>query len=100
IPLPASNSPDAKQIKIIAGLIIFSEVLTDYIFRPTHTAQDSKLDDILGRLGTQNYLQEIYIRTALLRVLPDRQRKNQEAAVKSVVTHISDILGVLIPSLQ
>ncbi|KAH6952332.1 hypothetical protein BKA56DRAFT_505358 [Ilyonectria sp. MPI-CAGE-AT-0026] len=98
IPLPASNSPGAKRMRIVAGLVIFGEALADYIFRPTHTAQDSELDDVLGRLGTQNYLQEMYVRAALLRVLPDRQRKNQEAAVKSVVTHVSDVLGVLMPS--
>ncbi|RSL39892.1 hypothetical protein CEP54_016236 [Fusarium duplospermum] len=98
VPLPASNSPAAKQMRIVAGLIIFGEALAEYIFRPTHITHDGELDEVLGHLGTQNPLQEMYTRSALLKMLPDRQEKNQEAAVKSVVTHVSGVLSILVPS--
>ncbi|GAA3332244.1 hypothetical protein GCM10020331_091690 [Ectobacillus funiculus] len=75
VPLPASNSLAAKQMRVVAGLIIFGEALAEHIFRPTHITHGRELDEVLAHLGTQNPLQEMYVRSALLKVLPDRQQK-------------------------
>lgn len=98
LPLLASNSPAAKRMRVLAGLVILGESLAQYIFRPTYITQNDELDDVLDHLGAQDPLQEIYVRATLLKVLPNRQRKNQEAAAQSVVTHVSAVLRTLIPS--
>jgi hypothetical protein len=98
VPLPASNSLAAKQMRVVAGLIIFGEALAEHIFRPAHITHGGELDEVLGHLGTQNPLQEMYVRSSLLKVLPDRQEKNRAAAVKSVATHVSGVLSILVPS--
>ena len=85
-------------MRVVAGLIIFGEALAEHIFRPTHITRGGELDEVLGHLGTQNPLQEMYARSALLKALPGRQEKNQAAAVKSVVTHVSSVLSILVPS--
>lgn len=100
IPLPASNSTFAKQIRVVAGLVIFGKALAKYIFRSTYITLGGELDDVLSDLDTQNPLHEMYLRAVLLKVLPETQRKNQGIAVKSVVADVSDALSVLVPPSQ
>ncbi|KAJ4185548.1 hypothetical protein NW759_016980 [Fusarium solani] len=46
----------AKQMRVVAGLIIFGEALAEHIFRPAHITHGGELDEVLGHLGTQNPL--------------------------------------------
>jgi hypothetical protein len=98
VPLPASNTLAAKSMRIAAGLAILSRALAESIFRPTHVTQDHELDIVLDRLSCQDPPQEVYTRATLLKVLPDRQRRNQEASVESVVEQVSRILNHMVPS--
>lgn len=47
IPLPASNSPAAKQMRVVAGLVIFGKALCKYIFRSTYLIRVSDVLSIL-----------------------------------------------------
>lgn len=100
IPLPASNSTFAKQMRVAAGLVTFGKALAKHIFRSTYITLGGELDDVLSDLDTQNSLHEMYLRAVLLKALPETQRKNQGIAVKSVVTEVSDALSVLVPPSQ
>ncbi|KAH8661027.1 hypothetical protein BGZ61DRAFT_539915 [Ilyonectria robusta] len=100
IPLPASNSTFAKQMRVVAGLVIFGKALAKHIFRSTYITLGGELDDVLSDLDTQNSLHEMYLRAVVLKVLPETQRKNQGIAVKSVVADVSDALSVLVPPSQ
>lgn len=97
IPLPASNSVAAKGMRVVAGLVLLGRALVEYIFRPVHIMQHNEFDIVLRDLGSQNPLQEMYARASLLKILPDRQKKNQEASIELVVKQVSHTLNHLIP---
>ncbi|KAK0367437.1 hypothetical protein CLIM01_15206, partial [Colletotrichum limetticola] len=52
IPIPASNSTQAKQMRATAGLIIYARALARYVFRPTYFSQESDDKELLDALPT------------------------------------------------
>lgn len=98
VPLPASNNPATRHVRIAAGLLIFSRALTRYVFKPAHIMQGDELDVVLDDIGSHNPLQEMYVRATLLNILPERQKKNQKVAVDSVIEQVSLVLSHLVPT--
>ncbi|KAK1674271.1 hypothetical protein BDP55DRAFT_554823 [Colletotrichum godetiae] len=88
IPLPASNSTQAKQMRATAGLIIYARALTRYVFRPTYFSQESDDKELLDALPTTNAFQDTVVRAVLLEVLPDKQRMRQEACAEHVIEDV------------
>ncbi|KAH7213727.1 hypothetical protein BKA60DRAFT_95119 [Fusarium oxysporum] len=100
IPLPASNSPAAKQMRVAAGLRIYSMALADHVFRSTYLTQNSDFEDVLRDLETEDPLHEAFTRAALLKIQPARQARNREARAKMVADQVSDAIADLVPSSQ
>ncbi|RBR08882.1 uncharacterized protein FIESC28_10062 [Fusarium coffeatum] len=100
IPLPASNSPAAKQMRVAAGLRIYSIALADNVFRSTYLTQNNDLDDVLRDLETEDPLHEAFARAVLLKIQPTRQARTREVRVKMVVDQVSDALADLVPISQ
>ncbi|KAK0367610.1 hypothetical protein CLIM01_15033 [Colletotrichum limetticola] len=88
IPIPASNSTQAKQMRATAGLIIYARALTRYVFRPTYFSQESDDKELLDALPTTNAFQDTLVRAVLLEVLPDKQRMRQEACAQHVIEDV------------
>ncbi|KAG7038304.1 MEI5 protein [Colletotrichum scovillei] len=93
IPIPASNSTQAKQMRATAGLIIYARALTRYVFRPTYFSQDSDAKEMLDALPTTNAFQDTLVRAVLLEVLPDKQRMRQDACAEHV---IEDVMAAIV----
>lgn len=100
IPLPASNSPAARQMRVAAGLRIYSMALADNVFRSTYLTQNNDLDDVLRDLETEDPLHEAFARAVLLKIQPTRQARTREVRVKMVVDQVSDALADLVPISQ
>ncbi|TLS22082.1 uncharacterized protein PpBr36_09548 [Pyricularia pennisetigena] len=96
-PLPASNVAPAKKMRVVAGLTIYSRTLTTHVFRSNHLFLNLDVEEVLETLHTKDALQGALVRAVLLKVLPDLQRKNQEACVKSVVNEVYEVVAGLMP---
>lgn len=100
IPLPSSNSPAAKKMRIAAGLVIYGKALAEHVLRPTYILRDREIDKTLNILGSKDPLHEAYVRAVLLKILPDKQKQHKEACVKKAVMDILDSMGSLLPARQ
>ncbi|WKT38381.1 hypothetical protein QSH57_000199 [Fusarium oxysporum f. sp. vasinfectum] len=100
IPLPASNSPAAKQMRVAAGLRIYSMALADHVFKSTYLTQNSDFEDVLRDLETEDPLHEAFTRAVLLKIQPARQTRNREARAKMVADQVSDAIADLVPPSQ
>ncbi|KAL4730793.1 hypothetical protein ACLX1H_002833 [Fusarium chlamydosporum] len=98
IPLPASNSPVAKQMRIAAGLRVYSMALADHVFRSTYLTLNNDLDDVLRDLEADDPLHEVYARAILLKIQPAKQPRTREDRAKMVVGQVSDVIAGLVPS--
>ncbi|KAF5533261.1 hypothetical protein FNAPI_12724 [Fusarium napiforme] len=100
IPLPASNSPAAKQMRVAAGLRIYSMALADHVFKSTYLIRNSDFEDVLRDLETEDPVHETFTRAVLLKIQPARQARNREAGAKMVADQVSDVIADLVPSSQ
>lgn len=100
IPLPASNSPAAKQMWVAAGLRIYSMALADHVFKSTYLIRNSDFEDVLRDLETEDPVHEAFTRAVLLKIQPARQARNREARAKMVADQVSDAIANLVPSSQ
>ncbi|KAG9506644.1 hypothetical protein J7337_000177 [Fusarium musae] len=100
IPLPASNSPAAKQMRVAAGLRIYSMALADHVFKSTYLIRNSDFEDVLRDLETEDPVHEAFTRAVLLKIQPARQARNREARAKMVADQVSDAIADLVPSSQ
>jgi hypothetical protein len=67
IPLPVSNSPIAKQMRVAAVLSILGQELCSYIFQPTYLLKDStSLNETLDSLARLEPELESHLRSVLL----------------------------------
>lgn len=102
-PLPRSNSPAAKQMRIAAVLAVLSRTLHKHLFRPTYLLDheaDAPLTQLLRELEDANPAQEIHARSTLLAVLPQRQQSSAKKRVQSVVREVSWLVQHLLSALQ
>ncbi|PHH58492.1 hypothetical protein CDD82_2949 [Ophiocordyceps australis] len=98
IPLPLSNSPAARQMRVAAALAIMADSLAQYILQPTYLLRDSnELSDLLAGLSIEDPAREAYVRAVLLSVSPDRQEQNRRTrcghAVVDVLSYTASLLS-------
>ncbi|KAJ4156077.1 hypothetical protein LMH87_001291 [Akanthomyces muscarius] len=96
IPLPASNSSAAKQMRVVAALAVTGEALAKYVFQQALVDPDGNLHRVLRHLAVEDAEHEAYVRAVLLRLfkeLPDnKQRAMQSGGIASAVGDIVDAL--------
>ncbi|KAK0642070.1 hypothetical protein B0T16DRAFT_462085 [Cercophora newfieldiana] len=104
IPLPQSNSPAAKGMRISAVLAVLSRALHRHIFRPVYifddTSDDEPLVKFLRGLEDEDPMREAHLRSTLLNMLPDRQMEQGARRVKTVVREVSWLVQHLLSALQ
>jgi len=104
IPLPQSNSPAAKGMRISAVLAILSRALHHHLFRPVYLldadADDEPLVRLLRMLEDEDPTREAHMRATLLSMLPERQMEQGARRVKTVVREVSWLVQHLLSALQ
>ena len=97
IPIPASNSPVAKHMRVAALLKVFGEALCDRIFVTTYVTEDDSHAEFMGNLARRNSAQETYLRAVTLRSLQGQQAYNAKKNIGNVVDEVMDYAMPLLP---
>ncbi|KAM7207855.1 hypothetical protein V8F20_001897 [Naviculisporaceae sp. PSN 640] len=103
IPLPQSNSPAAKGMRISAILAILSRALAKHVFRPVYLFDDDDDENLvrfLRILEDEDPTREGHMRSTLLSMMPERQMELGARRVKTVVREVSWLVQHLLGSLQ
>jgi hypothetical protein len=101
IPLPKSNSPSAKQMRIAAMLAVLARCIDRHIFQPTYLLDEE--DEIrrgLVRLAVADSKKESFCRAVLLSMFPEIQAKNAATAIERVVRDVSWSIRNLVSDAQ
>ncbi|KAL3476576.1 hypothetical protein BJX99DRAFT_270391 [Aspergillus californicus] len=90
IPLPASNTPAAKGMRLVVLLAILSREIDKSIFQPNYLLSDgAQLRDILSQLAETDGARESFCRSTLLSINPAAQQEFLTSQVQSVVRKVS-----------
>ncbi|KAK8121561.1 mei5 protein [Apiospora kogelbergensis] len=98
IPLPVTNSPVAKHVRIAALLSITSSILKEQVFQPNYLLkQNNEICDLLDDIIDEDAKREQHLRAELVALLPERQKENGKARVESAVKRIASYCIPLVP---
>ncbi|KAK3353736.1 hypothetical protein B0T25DRAFT_220520 [Lasiosphaeria hispida] len=102
IPLPQSNTPAAKGMRISAVLAVLSRALHRHLFRPVYLLddEDENLVKFLRILEDEDPTREAHMRATLLSMMPERQMDLGARRVKTVVREVSWLVQHLLSALQ
>jgi hypothetical protein len=90
MPLPASNSSAAKQIRITIILVIFARCINLHVFQPIYLLnKEDEIRRLLVRLTVTDSKKELFYRAVLLSMFPKIQTKNAAKAVERVIKEVS-----------
>lgn len=98
LPMPVSNSPTARTMRVAAALMFISNILCEQIFRSDYVLKASnELSDMLDQLLYQDAVREQHIRAELVALCPRNQKENAAARMDSAVVDIFTNCRVLVP---
>ena len=102
VPLPQSNSPAAKGMRISAVLAVLSRALHRHLFRPVYVVEDDdeSIVSFLRVLEDEDPAREAHMRATFLAMMPERQIEEGARRVQTVVREISWLVQHLLGSLQ
>ncbi|KAL2018360.1 hypothetical protein VTK56DRAFT_895 [Thermocarpiscus australiensis] len=102
IPLPQSNTPAAKGMRISAVLAVLSRAMHKHLFRPVYLLDDDdeNLVKFLRALEDEDPTREAHMRATLLSMMPERQMLQGARRVKMVVREVSWLVQHLLSALQ
>jgi hypothetical protein len=102
IPLPQSNSPAAKGMRISAVLAVLSRAMHKHLFRPVYLLDDDdeNLVKFLRALEDEDPTREAHMRATLMSMMPERQMQQGARRVKVVVREVSWLVQHLLTALQ
>ncbi|GME46725.1 hypothetical protein GTA08_BOTSDO11869 [Neofusicoccum parvum] len=97
IPLPQSNSPCAKSMRIAVILAVLARLIDKYLFQPSYIlSEESGLREILIRQAIENSRREAFTRGIFLATFEDEQAEIADELVtriiKELMHHIHDLL--------
>ncbi len=75
IPLPSSNSPEAKQMRIAAVLAVLGHNFATYIFQPFYLVDGTEFSEFLSDLASEDPKREAFLRSALLATITAEEQK-------------------------
>ncbi|KAL4921342.1 hypothetical protein BDW62DRAFT_197922 [Aspergillus aurantiobrunneus] len=92
-PLPFSNSKAARQMRFVVVLAILAREINTNIFESTYILpKDGQLRELLANLAVEDNEKESFLRSMLLSIDPDSQRKSRDERVQTTVRNISNLL--------
>ena len=98
VPVPRSNSPCAKYMRIAVSLTILATALNDHIFTTTYLFKDdSEVRTVSLNLADENPDKERFCRGLLLSLENDTQNKNAKHRISLV---INKVMGSVQPLLR
>ncbi|KAK4234608.1 hypothetical protein C8A03DRAFT_18524 [Achaetomium macrosporum] len=102
IPLPQSNTPAAKGMRISAVLAVLSRAMHKHLFRPVYLLDDDdeNLVRFLRALEDEDPTREAHMRATLLSMMPERQLEQRARRIKMVVREVSWLVQHLLSALQ
>ncbi|RYP86378.1 hypothetical protein DL769_000762 [Monosporascus sp. CRB-8-3] len=104
LPLPPSNTPDAKQMRIAACIAALGSRFVRLIFVPVYLQSDTgeqqsdagELSGLLSNLAAADAPREAYLRSVLLDVLPDEQDRIRKQRTIDIVNAVCTGIGRLL----
>ncbi|KAG5920535.1 hypothetical protein E4U42_006159 [Claviceps africana] len=100
-PLCASNSRAARRMRVAAGLAAYGKALDRYVFKPVYmTSSSDEIDHMLSALWKEDPAHEFFVRSVLLKVLPQAQNKKKQARVREAAEHVHKALDLFIGAPQ
>ncbi len=97
LPLPATNTREAKDMRIAACVGALGSRLTRRIFVPVYVTPDrDEITNLLSTLSSNDPDREIYLRSVLLRTSPELQERIREERTAEIVSEICASLGRLL----
>ncbi|RYO77672.1 hypothetical protein DL766_004732 [Monosporascus sp. MC13-8B] len=111
LPLPASNTPDAKQMRIAACIAALGSRFFRLIFVPVYLQSDTgelqsdagesqsdagELSGLLSNLAAADPPREAYLRSVLLDVLPEEQIRIRKQRTAEIVNAVCTGIGRLL----
>lgn len=110
IPFPNSNSPAAKKARVAAFLACLGSRLADLIFLPYYIESNDEEEEnhhrldaltiLLSNLSHSDPVRELHLRTVLLAISPDEQRRRGLERADLIATDMYNILGILLDDAQ
>ncbi|KAL4998901.1 hypothetical protein BDV10DRAFT_166012 [Aspergillus recurvatus] len=101
VPLPQSNSPAAKQMRLAIFLAILAREVDKQIFQPTYIVrEDAGIRESLARLAASDNGKESFCRSILLSIDPDAQNVVLQSRIQAVVDNVSSHLRGMLPDNQ
>ncbi|KAF4120874.1 hypothetical protein GMORB2_2360 [Geosmithia morbida] len=100
LPLPPSNSEDAKRMRVALGLLVYGRELARSIWRPTYLTEDEDINNVLDRLSINHPRHESHLRATILgviQVLPEQQQTAKQKRITRVKHQVYKSLAGLIP---
>lgn len=97
VPLPLSNTPAAKNMRVAAVLGICAEALSRHIFRSTYLLDGNQLHEFMDCLQDQDWHQGIYLRSVLLQSQAIMQ---QDYSIERAETLVAEVLKLTKPILS
>ncbi|EON96771.1 putative mei5 protein [Phaeoacremonium minimum UCRPA7] len=99
IPLPSSNSPQAKQVRIAAVLAVLGHHLAEQVFQPLYVREEGgELDDLLSDVASEDPPREAFLRSVLLAALSteeqqDRSRERLKNVLQQVISAVQPLIA-------
>ncbi|CZR56357.1 uncharacterized protein PAC_06245 [Phialocephala subalpina] len=97
IPLPRSNSPTAKQMRIAALLAILARSIAQHVFQPIYILEGKderdEIRELLVHLAITDSKKESFCRALLLSIFPGDQTINGTKAIKEVLKCVRNLVS-------
>ncbi|KAK2052389.1 hypothetical protein LY76DRAFT_583541 [Colletotrichum caudatum] len=98
IPVPLTNSPPAKKMRVAASLAILAFALSEHVFQPTYLLGDNQLAGLLDDLITaSDFEKEAHLRSVLLKLCPSKHESNASERAKKASNDLVRRVGPLLP---
>ncbi|KAI9873485.1 MAG: hypothetical protein M1830_000360 [Pleopsidium flavum] len=89
LPLPQSNSPAAKNMRIAAILAILARCIDLHVFQPSHLLdEEDEIRPLLVRQAMANSKKESFCRAVLLSMFSEDQARNAAKGIERVVREV------------
>ncbi|KAL4953246.1 hypothetical protein BDW69DRAFT_194975 [Aspergillus filifer] len=101
VPLPHSNSPAAKQMRLAILLAILAREVDKNIFQPTYLIpEDVGIRKVLANVASYDIERESYYRSIFLSIDPDTQNANLQSRIQAITRQVSSYLYGMLPDDQ
>ncbi|KAK1590692.1 uncharacterized protein LY79DRAFT_197401 [Colletotrichum navitas] len=98
IPVPSTNSSDAKKMRVAASLAILAFALEEHVFQPTYLLGDNELPKLLYELSTSDFEKEAHLRSVLLTLSPSKHKAHASERAKKASNCLLSYMSPLLPA--